>query len=101
MPVPPRIKGKTKSKALKGKAACGLSADEGLFERLRALRRALADKAGIPPYVVFHDSVLIEMSAAKPQTLDELRGIKGVGEKKLEKYGRLFLDAISNRSVNP
>ena len=99
MPVPPSVKGKKKSKALKGKAACGLPADEELFEHLRALRRGLADKAGIPPYVIFHDSVLIEMSAAKPQALDDLRGVKGIGEKKLEKYGQLFLDAIAGRST--
>ncbi|MCX5784966.1 MAG: RecQ family ATP-dependent DNA helicase [Elusimicrobia bacterium] len=101
IPVPLKVKGKKKAKALKGKAACGLPADEELFERLRALRRSLADKAGIPPYVIFHDSVLIEMSAAKPQTLDDLRGIKGIGEKKLEKYGQLFLDAISGRKESP
>jgi len=97
MPVPPKVKGKKKSKALKGKSACGLPADEELFERLRAFRRALADKAGIPPYVVFHDSVLIEMASLKPKTLDDLRGIKGMGEKKLERYGQRFLDAIAGR----
>jgi len=64
---------------------------------LRVLRRGIADKKGIPPYVIFHDSVLVEMSAAKPQTLDDLRGIKGIGEKKLEKYGQLFLDVIKER----
>ncbi|HAH32710.1 MAG TPA: DNA helicase RecQ [Elusimicrobia bacterium] len=101
MPVPARVKGRKKAKALKGKAACGLGVDQELFERLRSLRRALADKAGIPPYVIFHDSVLIEMSASKPETLDDLRGIKGIGEKKLEKYGRLFLDAISGRLKQP
>jgi ATP-dependent DNA helicase RecQ len=94
LPVPGKVKGKKKSKALKKAPAAFLEADEALFEKLRALRRGIADKAGIPPYVIFHDSVLIEMSSSKPQTLDELRGIKGIGEKKLEKYGRLFLDAI-------
>ena len=93
-PAPPKVKGKKKSKVLRGQAACGLPADEELFEHLRALRRAMAEKAGVPPYVIFHDSVLIEMAAIKPRILDDLRGIKGIGEKKLGKYGQLFLDAI-------
>jgi len=97
MPVPPKVKGKKKSKALKRAASTFLQGDEELFEKLRALRRAIADKAGIPPYIIFHDSVLIEMAASKPQTLDDLSGIKGIGDKKLEKYGRLFLDIISGR----
>ena len=97
MPVPPKVKGKKKSKALKRAASGFLPADEELFEKLRALRRGIADKAGIPPYIIFHDSVLIEMAASKPQTLEDLSGIKGIGDKKLEKYGRLFLDIISGR----
>lgn len=101
MPVPPKVKGRKKSKALTGKAACGLPADEELFERLRALRRAIADKAGVPPYVIFHDSVLLEMASLKPQLLEDLRGIKGIGENKLEKYGQCFLDAISEKREQP
>ncbi len=99
LPAPQKA-GSKKSKALKafektGRAASALSpSDEELFERLRAFRRGIADKKGIPPYVIFHDSVLVEMSAAKPRVLDDLRGIKGIGEKKLEKYGQLFLDVI-------
>ncbi|MFH1620138.1 MAG: RecQ family ATP-dependent DNA helicase, partial [bacterium] len=94
LPVPPGVKGKKKSRALKKAPDVFLQADAELFERLRALRRGIADKAGMPPYVIFHDSVLIEMAARKPQTLDDLSGIKGIGEKKLEKYGQLFLGAI-------
>jgi ATP-dependent DNA helicase RecQ len=101
LPVPAKIKSQKKSKALKKaskkEAGSFLEADEELFERLRALRRGIADKKGIPPYVIFHDSVLIEMSAAKPQTLDGLRGIKGMGEKKLDKYGQLFLEVIKEK----
>lgn len=96
-PVPPKVKGKKKPKALKKAAAAFLEGDEELFEKLRALRREMADKAGIPPYVIFHDSVLIEMAASKPQTPDDLRVIKGIGEHKLEKYGQIFLDAIKER----
>lgn len=87
---------KKKSKALKS-AAAGLSPDEDLFERLRGLRRLLAEKLGIPPYVVFHDSALVEMAALKPRTLDDLRGVKGVGERKLERYGAAFLAVIAGQ----
>jgi len=97
MPVPTAVRKKKRSKALRGEAACGLPMDEELFERLRALRRDIADKAGVPPYVIFHDSALMEMAALKPKKLDELRGIKGVGEHKLERYGALFLEAVSGR----
>ncbi|MBU2573505.1 MAG: RecQ family ATP-dependent DNA helicase [Elusimicrobia bacterium] len=100
-PVPPKAEVKGKKKAKKAGhtlAAVLRTEDEELFERLRALRRSIADKAGIPPYVIFHDSVLIEMAASKPQTLYHLRVIKGMGGQKLEKYGRLFLDAIAGES---
>ena len=93
MPVPPKVKGKKKS-GKKSPDAFLQTEDQELFERLRVFRRAMADKAGIPPYVIFHDSALVEMAVLKPQTLDDLRGIKGIGEKKLEKYGRMFLDVI-------
>jgi ATP-dependent DNA helicase RecQ len=68
-----------------------------LFEKLRALRRALADKAGIPPYVIAHDTVLIEMASAKPRTPEELLAIKGMGEKRVKKYGPLFLAVIAGK----
>ncbi len=99
-PVPPKVKGKKKS-GKKSPGAFLQTEDQELFERLRALRRAMADKAGIPPYVIFHDSVLIEMAASKPRTLADLRGIKGIGDTKLDKYGQLFLDAISGRREQP
>jgi len=69
-------------------------ADDPLFEALRALRRDIAQEAQVPPYVVFHDATLREMAAARPTTLDALRAIPGVGEKKLEAYGDAFLTAI-------
>ena len=68
--------------------------DRGLFERLRALRKQLAAKAGVPPYVVFHDSALLEMAAQKPATLSAFARVKGVGERKLERYGAAFLKVI-------
>jgi ATP-dependent DNA helicase RecQ len=66
-----------------------------LFEALREVRRALAAQAGVPPYVVFHDSVLREIAAARPSSMDALSRISGVGAAKLERYGAAMLDAVS------
>ena len=98
VPAPPAARKKKKSKALKKESACGLPPDEAIFERLRLLRRLIAAKAGVPPYVVFHDSVLLEMSAAKPVIPADLRGIKGIGDRKLERYGPIFLAVIAGQS---
>jgi ATP-dependent DNA helicase RecQ len=68
--------------------------DRGLFERLRALRRRLADKEGVPPYVVFSDATLREMARQVPRSLLEMRTISGVGPAKLARYGEAFLDAL-------
>jgi ATP-dependent DNA helicase RecQ len=65
-----------------------------LFEALRAKRRELAQEGGVPPYVIFHDSVLREMAAAKPASLDALGTISGVGARKLDAYGAAFLAVI-------
>ena len=65
------------------------------WEALRACRKELADKQGVPPYVIFHDTTLFDMLERKPQTLDELAGVSGVGAAKLEKYGEIFLAAIA------
>lgn len=65
-----------------------------LFEKLRALRKELADKLGVPAYVVFADASLRDMSAKLPVTLSEFREISGVGNMKTERYGRQFIDVI-------
>ena len=65
-----------------------------LFEALRELRRELAKEAGVPPYVIFHDSTLREMAAARPASLSALGEIGGVGTRKLEAYGDAFLGVI-------
>jgi ATP-dependent DNA helicase RecQ len=66
-----------------------------LFERLRKLRKQLADAQGLPPYVIFHDATLREMVERRPQTLGEFAGIRGVGEGKLARYGQQFIAALS------
>ncbi len=65
-----------------------------VFERLRAARRELAAQAGVPPYVVFHDSTLREIAARNPGTLDELAAVQGVGAAKLARYGDAMLRAL-------
>jgi ATP-dependent DNA helicase RecQ len=69
-----------------------------LFERLREVRRELARKAGLPPYVIFHDATLREMTALRPQTLSALGEVQGVGARKLEAYGAAFLEAIRDNA---
>ncbi|MDO6442346.1 MULTISPECIES: DNA helicase RecQ [unclassified Marinobacter] len=69
--------------------------DHAGWDALRACRKELADKQGVPPYVIFHDTTLFDMLERKPQTLDELAGVSGVGAAKLEKYGEIFLSAIA------
>ncbi|HEY4445660.1 MAG TPA: DNA helicase RecQ [Steroidobacteraceae bacterium] len=69
-------------------------ADSELFERLRALRKRLADEHGLPPYVVFHDSTLREMAARRPLTLDDFAELSGVGQAKLARYGDQFIAVI-------
>ncbi|TNE40376.1 MAG: DNA helicase RecQ [Sphingomonadales bacterium] len=66
-----------------------------LFEALRACRRDLAMEAGVPPYVVFHDSTLREMAQKRPRSFADLAHISGVGERKREAYGQAFLDVIA------
>ncbi len=65
-----------------------------LWEALRAHRRELADEQGVPAYVIFHDATLAEMAERRPQTLDQLSRISGVGERKLDAYGDSFLEVI-------
>ena len=65
-----------------------------LFEALRALRRDLAKEAGVPPYVIFHDSTLRAIAEARPGSLAEIGSLPGVGAKKLEAYGEQFLKEI-------
>ncbi len=69
--------------------------DAGLLSALKAKRRALAEAAGVPAYVVFPDRTLIEMAERRPASLDQMMGITGVGAKKLESYGAAFLAVIT------
>jgi ATP-dependent DNA helicase RecQ len=69
-------------------------ADEQLWQSLRMLRRRLADEQGVPPYVILHDSVLLEMVELRPQSVADLAHLSGIGERKLDRYGTDFLEVI-------
>lgn len=72
--------------------------DEALFERLRALRKDLAAKDRVPPYIIFPDSVLRELSEVCPTTEQGMLRIKGIGEVKYKKYGIVFLKVLQSYS---
>ena len=69
--------------------------DEPLLSALKAKRRALAEAARVPAYVIFTDRTLIEMAETRPQTLDGMAQVSGVGAKKLESFGQTFLEVIA------
>ncbi len=89
--VPPRRERKKRS-ARNGSDANPVG--DPLFDALRTCRRELAQDAGVPPYVIFHDSTLREMAEQRPATIHELGMVSGVGQKKLDAYGDAFLAAI-------
>ena len=65
------------------------------WEALRALRRKLAEEHGVPPYVIFPDSTLLEMLRSQPRNLSEMARVSGVGARKLERYGEAFLEVLA------
>ena len=68
--------------------------DRALFERLRAVRLETARQRGVPPYVIFHDATLREMARLRPTSIDALLAVKGVGARKADDLGEIFLSAI-------
>lgn len=74
--------------------------DEQLFEQLRELRFNIAQKQGVPAYIVFSNATLSDMCARLPKTEEEMLEVNGVGETKLERYGHQFLQAISDYLAN-
>ena len=68
---------------------------EDLYQRLRDLRKRLADARDLPAYVIFHDRTLREMAERRPRTRDELLEVSGVGPAKLERYGGAFLEELT------
>jgi ATP-dependent DNA helicase RecQ len=78
------------------KANKSLPENDALFEELRALRRELAEKQNVPPFVIFSDQTLHDMCTVMPDTLDEMLDVKGIGESKLQKYGEQFFQILRN-----
>lgn len=89
--VPSRTS-KSAGSVVRGKSS---STSGGLFEHLRQHRKRLAEKAGLRPYLIFPDTVLIDLANLRPTTLGEFGNVKGVGEAKLKKYGLTFLQVIA------
>jgi ATP-dependent DNA helicase RecQ len=78
-------------RSARAKEAFAGANDDPLWQALKAKRLELAREQGVPPYVIFHDSTLLEIHNRKPQTLDEMGQISGIGQAKLQKYGDAFL----------
>jgi ATP-dependent DNA helicase RecQ len=89
--VPPKRQGRRNARNGSGDNPVG----DPLFDALRACRRELALEAGVPPYVIFHDSTLREMAEQRPTSIRELGMVSGVGQKKLDAWGDAFLEAIA------
>jgi ATP-dependent DNA helicase RecQ len=77
----------------------GRALDDALFEELRAARAELAREQNIPPYYIFHDRTLREMAVFKPASRDALMDISGMGERKMDRYGTVFLDIIRRHAA--
>ncbi|WP_419420654.1 DNA helicase RecQ [Legionella sp. D16C41] len=90
-PQLPKVKEKAKTLQLK---------NNPLFEKLRALRRQIADEENKPPFMIFSDSTLHEMAIKKPQSLEELLTISGVGQYKLNHYGNEFLKVLLQEEID-
>ncbi|HEV3237852.1 MAG TPA: RQC domain-containing protein, partial [Gemmataceae bacterium] len=72
--------------------------DRGLFDVLRDLRKTLAEERQVPPYVIFHDTVLRELARVRPSSLDKMRAISGIGDNKLREFGKAFMNGIDAHS---
>jgi len=90
----PVLKSKSKVLVRMPKTPEPVLPESDIFDLLRARRKEIAVREGVPPYVIFHDSTLREMSSRMPRDQEEMLSISGVGENKWKKYGRQFLEVI-------
>ena len=95
--LPAGSSGKSRSSARHVSSTAGPadSADEALFQKLRDVRKEIADRQGVPAYIVFSDKVLRELASVRPKSAGEMLDVSGVGPAKLNKYGDIFLDALN------
>ena len=96
IPSLPRSGAKTRRNGTTRRSGGGMgrSPSDPLFQKLRILRKRLADEQGVPAYIVFSDQVLWDMIDARPSTLGRMLDVPGVGPAKLERYGEAFLEAL-------
>ena len=99
LPVP-ESRARSRASRRAAASAAPIDYDETLFEKLRAVRTRLARERAVPPYVIFGDRSLQEMSAYHPTTPNAFLRINGVGQKKLQDFGEQFLKVIQNYSSN-
>jgi ATP-dependent DNA helicase RecQ len=92
--VVPQVRRERRARGASAGATLANPADSPLFEALRSRRRELAQEAGVPPYVIFHDSTLRDMAAQRPGSRAELAMLSGIGARKLDAYGDAFLQVI-------
>ncbi len=86
---------RTEKKKRRDSATALAPADQSLFEALRKRRKEIADQLDLPPYVIFHDATLMQLAEHRPTTEAALLSINGVGEVKLQRYGKAFLEVIA------
>jgi ATP-dependent DNA helicase RecQ len=100
---PERVPAKRKSRrgqpAAQPEAAPIGASNEIVFQALREWRKEIAREHGVPAYTVFHDSTLLEIARVLPGSLDDLRGITGIGATKLERYGTPLLEIVRGLST--
>ncbi|MEE4330471.1 MAG: DNA helicase RecQ [Wenzhouxiangella sp.] len=87
---------KSKRSASRSRPGAEVPSDSPLWQALREWRTATAGEQGVPPYVIFHDATLAAIVEARPASLDELAGISGVGQHKLERYGEPVLNVLAS-----
>jgi ATP-dependent DNA helicase RecQ len=83
-------------KSKRTRRAGEIECDEALFGRLRDLRKEIADERAVPAYVIFGDATLRDMARKYPVTQETMRGVFGVGDRKLREFGALFASAIAD-----
>jgi ATP-dependent DNA helicase RecQ len=93
----PSLTPRTTRKARPPAAHVASSTDQQIFEALRAYRLELARQQGVPPYVIFSDQTLQELTERKPSTLADMRLVTGIGDYKLARYGRGFLEVLQRQ----
>ncbi|MCC7407025.1 MAG: RecQ family ATP-dependent DNA helicase [Phycisphaeraceae bacterium] len=90
-----RDRSRTDKRQMAGEIEALAPAEQDLFERLRLMRKLLAARQGVPPYVIFHDTVLRAMAQERPASLAAMRSIRGIGDRKLQRYGPIFLRVLA------